>query len=105
MKRGQALAQMALLESGFGHFDGSNRYVFDDDMWGHGDASVHRMSAGIEQGDAATIGMPQQHWFLNAGLGQKFGQYLPGFLLQIVGPERVAAAHIGHAVGVAIASA
>jgi hypothetical protein len=55
MKRGQALAQIALLKSASGQFDGSHRYVLHDDMWGHGHARLHPVSAGIEQGNAATM--------------------------------------------------
>ena len=80
----------------------------------HDDARGHRVAAGVQQGNAGTIGVAQQNGCNHAQMVQQLGQNRPGLVVHIVGQQSPLAlpiyqsgftAHIGHGVGITIAPA
>ena len=111
MVSGQALAQCALLKGPAGLLDGPQGDGLHHDVGGHDDAATHLPTAGVQQGDGASVRVPKQHGPFNAQDLQQRGQDLKGFVVHVVGQQasmppsiRLArgAAHIGHGVGLAV---
>ena len=101
---GQAPSQIAAFKRNTCLRDRSDADVFHKQMRGHHDAGSGFELRSMQKRNRAAIGMAEQHGLLNAQQAQQLGQHLVGFMVHVIGPQFACAAHIGHSIGLPIAT-